>query len=198
MAGYPNAPAYGAHYSAQDQSHPPYVPAAYPAQYMQPVDGRMGTTMPSSYDMSNTAYGYNGHAPFSASAIASGVPPLPIYQGWNQSSAPLPIYNNHNDQQYMSYSDHNAHNSQHNSQYFAQTQPVYPQVSQTPQVYDEGEVSESDLDGSRRQVSNPSNSYTGTQYPTNDPSAYMKPTQQSTYSAPLEQNKHNHLMPSKQ
>jgi hypothetical protein len=188
MANYPNAPAYGVNYGAQDQTHPPYVPPAYPAQYMQPAIGPMGNGMSASYDVSNPMYEYSGTAPFSASAIASGVPPLPIFHGWNQNQAPLPVYNAHAGQQYMNYSDQNAAHSQHNSQYYVpQTPPVYQPVSQPPPVYDEGEVSESEFDGRRHQLNN-SAIYGGVQHPANDRTAYADSSQQAMYSAPSQQN----------
>jgi hypothetical protein len=187
MADYPNAPAYDVNYGGQDQTHPPYVPPAYPAQYMQPADGRIGNGMSSSYDVSNPMYGYNGPASFSASAIASGVPPLPIFQGWNQNQAPLPVYNAHAGQQYMNYSDQNAQHSQHNSQYYVPPNlPVYQPVSQPLPVYDEGEVSESEFDSRRRQLDNPTTSFGGIQYPAKDRTAYTDPAQQAMYSAPSE------------
>jgi hypothetical protein len=189
MSEYPNAPAYGINYGAQDQTNPPYVPPAYPTQYMQPVDGRMGNGMASSYDMSNSAYGYNAPPPaFSASAIASGVPPLPIFPSWNQNPGPLPTYNSHNGQQYMSYSDQNAQSSQHNSQYYvAQAQPVYQPVSQPSRLYDEGEVSESEINGSRPQVNNSNSSYGGIQYTANNRVGYTMPSQQTMYPTSQEQ-----------
>jgi hypothetical protein len=188
MADYPNASAYGVNYGAQDQTHPPYVPPAYPAQYMQPADGRMGSGMSSAYEYTNPVYTYNGPGSFSASAIASGVPPLPIFQGWNQNQAPLPVYNAHAGQQYMNYSDQNAQHSQHNSQYYVPANtPVYQPVSQPPPVYDEGEVSENEFDSRRRQLNNPITSYGGTQYPANDRTAYIDSAQQGRHSAPSEQ-----------
>lgn len=95
MSSYTPTPSYGLNYGAREQQNPPYLPPTYPNQYMQAADshtsqGQMGNN----YDASMNAYAYNRAIPsFSAAAVASGVPPLPIFQGWNQDAIPLPPYN---------------------------------------------------------------------------------------------------------
>ena len=46
------------------------------------------------YSQNMGAYGYNTAIPgFNTAAVASTPTPLPIYQGWNQDTVPLPAYN---------------------------------------------------------------------------------------------------------
>jgi len=115
MSDYPPTPSYGASYGARDQTNPPYLPPTYPNQYLQGDDGHT-ENIGSSYDASMSAYAYNRSIPtFSAAAVASGVPPLPIYQGWNQDAMPLPPYTApHNPSQYTGYGG----SSQSNAQYY--------------------------------------------------------------------------------
>ena len=101
--------------------------------------------MASNYDTSMSAYGYNGAIPgFSAAAVASGVPPLPIFQGWNQDSIPLPPYTSpQNAPQYAEYSD----GSHHNAQYFPPVEPQHYQHStQAAKPFDNGELSEGEFE----------------------------------------------------
>lgn len=190
MSDYPAAPSYGVNYGAQDhsqnQSNPAYLPPTYPAQYMQQDDGRIGHgNMSSSYDASMSGFGYNGPAPsFSASAIATGVPPLPIYQGWNQDSIPLPPYSAHNSQQYSGYSDTNAQNNHHNSQYYI-SQPSYQPPPQVSQPYDEGEVSEGEFKGNSRQMNNSTATHGANQYSVNERTNYGE--QHGIYTVPTTQ-----------
>lgn len=190
MSDYPPAN-YG--YGAQDHSQAPsYLPPQPYPQYgmqTQPDNGRIGQAqgnMSSSYDASG--YGYNGPpapvpAPlFSASTLASGVPPLPIYQGWNQDSMPLPPFNPSDNQQYMGYADTNAQNAHHNSQYYvgqpsqSSYQPNRQPMQQASQLYDEGEVSESEFRANSHQMNNHAGPHGANQYDRND---YGEPT--STY-----------------
>ncbi|TVY73282.1 hypothetical protein LSUE1_G007927 [Lachnellula suecica] len=148
MSDYPATPFYGMGYGASDQNNPPYLPPTYPTQYLPQDDGRMGQAgMPSSYDASMSTHGYNGATPsFSASAIASGVPPLPIYQGWNSDPVPLPPYAPAQPvPQFSGYSNGPTQNSQY---YSAPTQAPYQQSPQNSRPYDEGELSEGEFDGS--------------------------------------------------
>ncbi|KAG9229273.1 hypothetical protein BJ875DRAFT_203259 [Amylocarpus encephaloides] len=189
MSNYPVAPQYGLNYGVQDQTNPPYLPPAYPTQYIQPADARMGHgNMSSSYDASVPSYGYHGPAPsFSASAIASGVPPLPIFQGWNQDAMPLPPYNAHNGQQYANYSDQNIQGAHQNSQYYAPpNQPSYQSNAQVPRPYDEGEVSEGEFEGNIHSMNQAS--YRGNQYSATSRTPYIEPAHQPTYNTPQAQN----------
>ena len=169
---------YGAH---QDQNNPPYLPPMYPNQYPQQDDGRMDQAgMPSSYDASGmSTYGYNGATPsFSASAIASGVPPLPIYQGWNQDPVPLPPYAPANPTpQYGGYTN-GVHQ---NPQYYPPPQPTYQHNQPASRPYDEGELSEGEFEGAAP-------SYGTNQYRPNDGKGHVKTTQRSSYPIAHDQN----------
>jgi len=182
MSEYPATPSYGMGYGAQDQTNPPYLPPTYPNHYLQQDDGRMGQAgMPSSYDASMSTYGYNGATPsFSASAVASGVPPLPIYQGWNQDPVPAPPYApTHTTQQYGGYSN-GVHQ---NPQYYAPTQPTYQQNQPASRPYDEGELSEGEFEGATP-------AYGTNQYRANDGKGHVDTAQGSGYSGIHEQNPH--------
>jgi hypothetical protein len=148
MSDYPPTPSYGANSWSRDQPIPPYLPPTYPNQYLQPNDGHPARPpMASNYDTSMSAYGYNGSIPsFSATAVASGVPPLPIFQGWNQDSIPLPPYiSPQNAPQYAEYND----NSHHNTQYFPPVEPqLYQQNTQAARPFDNGELSEGEFEDS--------------------------------------------------
>lgn len=194
MSDYPATPSYGMGYGAPDQNNPPYLPPTYPNQYLPQGDGRMSQAgMPSSYDASLGTYGYNGPAPsFSASALASGVPPLPIFQGWNQDPTPLPPYAPaHTQQHYAGYSN-GAHQ---NPQYYAPTQTPYqqPQAQQpASRPYDEGELSEGEFDGNAGASNNGQgrSTYTANQYRGNDNRGYVDTTQRTSYSGAQDQNSH--------
>ncbi|TVY33828.1 hypothetical protein LSUB1_G007417 [Lachnellula subtilissima] len=181
MSDYPATPSYGMGYGAhQDQNNPPYLPPMYPNQYQQQDDGRMDQAgMPSSYDASGMpTYGYNGATPFSASAIASGVPPLPIYQGWNQDPVPLPPYAPANPTpQYGGYSN-GVHQ---NPQYYPPPQPTYQHNQPTSRPYDEGELSEGEFEGAAP-------SYGTNQYRPNDGKSHVKIAQRSGYPVAHDQN----------
>jgi hypothetical protein len=96
--------------------------------------------MGGNYDASMAAYSYNRSIPgFSAAAVASGVPPLPIYQGWNQDAMPLPPYtapSNHS--QYSGYGGA----AQTNAQYY---QPVgqqnYHQNTASAKSFEQADLS---------------------------------------------------------
>jgi hypothetical protein len=180
MSDYPATPSYGMGYGAQDQTNPPYLPPTHPNQYLQQDDDRMGQAgMPSSYDASMSTYGYNGAtSSFSASAIASGVPPLPIYQGWNQDPDSLPPYAPaHTAPQYGGYSN-GVHQ---NPQYYAPTQPTYQQNQPASRPYDEGELSEGEFEGATP-------AYGTNQYRANDGKGYVDTAQRSGYSGAHDQN----------
>ena len=148
MSDYPPTPSYGASSWSQEQANAPYLPSNHPNHYLQPNDVRTGRApMASSYDASMSAYGYNGAIPgFSAAVVASGVPPLPIFQGWNQDSIPLPPYTSpQNASQYAEYQNDFYHNAQHFRPIEAQT---YRHNTQAARPSDNGELSEGEFEES--------------------------------------------------
>jgi hypothetical protein len=115
---------------------------------MQQDDGRAAQThMTNNYDTSMSAYGYNNSIPgFSAGSLTSAAPPLPIYQGWNQDTTPLPSYSTpQNNMQYTGYGG----NSYHTQQSYLPPQPQQQAYHQNTLVapYDDGEVSEGEYAG---------------------------------------------------
>ncbi|RDL41503.1 uncharacterized protein BP5553_01482 [Venustampulla echinocandica] len=181
MSDYPPNPSYGLNYGAQDPANPPYLPPTYPAQYLQPDDGRMAhTNLASNYD----AYGYNNAVPaFNPTPMGSAVPPVPIYQGWNQDPAPLAPYNPHSGPQYPGYPD-NAH---HNSPYYPQPQAVYQPPPHAARHYDEGEVSEGEFEVNAGRMNNAPAAYGASQFRSNDSPAYVEPSQRPSYPRPQAQ-----------
>ncbi|KUJ09359.1 uncharacterized protein LY89DRAFT_285810 [Mollisia scopiformis] len=164
MSDYPSTPSYGANYGSRDQTNPPYIPASYPNQYMQPDDGRTAQgNMASHYDTSMSAYAYNRALPsFSAAAVASSVPPLPIYQGWNQDSIPLPPFNPpHNTAQYPSY----GNNAQNGSQFYSSMGHTnYLPNAQPAKAYEQGELSEGEFEDGGLATNTPPAGYSTSQY----------------------------------
>jgi hypothetical protein len=146
-------PSYGGSYGSRDQTNPPYLPPTYPTQYLQGDDGRTGH-MGGNYDASMAAYSYNRSIPgFSAAAVASGVPPLPIYQGWNQDAVPLPPYtapSNHS--QYSGYGGV----PQTSAQYY---QPVgkqnYHQNTASAKSFEQADLSEGEFEDVGASVNTP-------------------------------------------
>ncbi|KAF7957817.1 hypothetical protein EAE96_003387 [Botrytis aclada] len=127
-------PYYGAAYGNRDQSNNPPYPT-YPNQsaYYPQDDGRSGQhTMTQGYD-NTMAYGYNQQLPnYSAPAMQNNIPPVPVFQGWNQENSSMPQYNAAS-QGMHSYAGYNHQNYAQNSQYYAPVaapQPTYH--SQTP------------------------------------------------------------------
>lgn len=180
MSDYPSMPSYGASYGARDQTNPPYLPPTYPTQYLQGDDGRIGH-MGGNYDASMAAYSYNRSIPgFSAAAVASGVPPLPIYQGWNQDAMPLPPYtapSNHS--QYSGYGGV----SQTNAQYY---QPVgqqnYHQNTASAKSFEQADLSEGEFEDVGASTNTPPVGYGSSQYRGNDGTGYMDTAQRAVHS----------------
>jgi len=166
-------PPYGANYPARDQTNPPYLPPTYPNQYLQADDGVTGH-MASNYNMA--AYGYNRAIPtFSAATVASGVPPLPIYQGWNQDAIPLPPYTlPHNAAQYTGYSSDSQNHSQH---YHSASHQSYPQNAPAAKPFEPGDLSEGEFE-----ANTPPIGYGATQFRGNDGTGYMDTAQRAVYS----------------
>ena len=178
MSDYPPTAPYGASYGAQDHTNPPYLPPTYPNQYLQPDNGRTGQThMAANYD----AYGYNRAVPaFSAAAVASGIPPLPIYQGWNQDPIPLPPYTApQSATQYTGYKD----NSHQNSQYYpAVNQTNYQQNTQAGRHFEQGELSEGEFEDGAAVTNTPPIGYGASHYRGNDGTGYVDTAQRAVYS----------------
>jgi hypothetical protein len=144
--------------------------------------------MAHNYDTSVNAYGYNRTIPpFSAAAVAAGVPPLPIFQGWNQDSIPLPPYNPppytappaQNAAHYNGYSG-----NMHTPSYYQPasqsnyTQPQVPKLFE--QELDEGEFE----DGVA--TNTPPVGYASTQYRASDGTGYVDSAQRAVNSKPQE------------
>lgn len=189
MSDYPATPSYGMGYGAQDQTNPPYLPPTYPNQYLQPADGRMGQAgMPSSYDASMSAYGYGDAAQaYSSSAAASGVPPLPIFQGWNQDPIPLPYAPAQAVPQYSGYSNGGHQNSQY---YAPPTQHAYQQPQSNSRPYDEGELSDGEFESNGNHLNNDrtTSAYGLNQYGRNEGQNYVDAAQRSVYPGSRAQN----------
>ena len=178
MSEYQSTP-YGASYGAPDQSNPPYIPVTYPTQYVQGDDrtGHMGAN----YDASMAAYSYNRGIPgFSAAAVASGVPPLPIYQGWNQDAMPLPPYTAPpNPSPYPSYSG----TSQVNTQYYQPMgQPSYPPNNAVAKPFEQTDLSEGEFEDVGASISTPPIGYGSNHYHGSDGTGYMDSAQRAVYS----------------
>lgn len=195
MSDYPSTPSYGANYGSREQANPPYLPPSYPNQYMQQDNGRGAQGhMAQNYDTSMSAYAYNGAVPsFNSAAVASGVPPLPIFQGWHQDPVPLPPYNpQQNSTQYPPPNN----NSQFVPQYYTSyNQQSYPSNVQTPKRYEQGELSEGEFEdnGHNGQATNtPPVGYGASHYPTvatnygdsSTPTGYSAAREPSTQSYP--------------
>jgi hypothetical protein len=178
MSDYPPTAPYGVSYGAQDHTNPPYLPPTYPNQYLQPDNGHTGQThMTANYD----AYGYNRAVPaFSAAAVASGIPPLPIYQGWNQDPIPLPPYTApQSATQYAGYMD----NSHQNNQYYpAVNQTNYQQNTQVGRHFEQGELSEGEFEDGAAVTNTPPIGYGASHYRGNDGTGYVDTAQRAVYS----------------
>ncbi|THV45715.1 hypothetical protein BGAL_0458g00060 [Botrytis galanthina] len=128
-------PYYGAAYGNRDQSNnPPYPTYSNHSAYYPQDDGRSGQhAMAQGYD-NTMAYGYNQQQlpSYSAPAMQNNIPPVPVFQGWNQENSSMPQYNAA-PQGMHSYARYNHQNYAQNSQYYAPVaapQPAYH--SQTP------------------------------------------------------------------
>jgi hypothetical protein len=180
MANYPQTPSYGAN---------PYLQPPYSNQYLQSEESRTNQGhMGGHFDNSMNGYGYNRTVPtFSAAAVASGVPPLPIFQSWNQDSMPLAQYSNsQNAGQYS-----NGYNRD------AQSQQHYPPLSQTnyqqhmPQSraleLESGEV-EFDANANTMAANTTAVRYGASQYTGNEATGYVDTAQHAMYSGAQEYN----------
>lgn len=182
MSDYPPNPSYGLNYGAQDQANPPYLPPTYPAQYLQPDDSRIAhSNMALDYD----AYGYNNAAAtFNSNQMPPSIPPVPLYQDWNQDPASLAPYNPHSGPQYARYPD----NPHHNSPYYPQPQAPYQPPPHASRHYDEGEVSESGFEVNTASMNNAPAAYRADQYVANDNPAYAESSGRQGYPMPHAQS----------
>ncbi len=182
MSNYPPTPSYGANYGVRDQTNPPYLPPTYPNQYLQAADGPQGQ-MGAHYDASMSSYGFNRAIPsFSATAVASGVPPLPIYQGWNQDSIPLPPYTtSQSGTPYAGFANSTPHTAQY---YQPVTQPVYQQNTHTGQPFEQGDLSEGEFEDGAIATNTPPGSYGSTQYRESGGTGYSDTAQRAVYARP--------------
>ncbi|KAH8787177.1 hypothetical protein BGZ57DRAFT_755743 [Hyaloscypha finlandica] len=182
MSDYPSTPSYGASYGARDQTNPSYLPPTYQNQYIQGDDGRAGH-MAANYDASMAAYSYNRAVPtFSAAAVASGVPPLPIYQGWNQDSIPLPSYTApHNPPQYASYGSASQASPQY-YQHQAMNQQSYHQNTGVAKPLEQTDLSEGEFEDAGASTNTPPIGYGSNHYSANDGTGYMDTAQRAVYS----------------
>ncbi len=175
MSDYPPTQSYGSSYGAPDQQqHQSYLPQTYPNPYLPPDNGQasQGNIAPN-YNSNAAVYGYNTTIPsFSASALASGVPPLPIFQGWNQDSIPLPPYTTQQPAtQYNTFA-----NAQQNPQYYQPvSQPSYQQNVQ-------GELSEGEFEDGAHATNTPPVGYGSVQYSAHDAAGYNDTAQRALYS----------------
>jgi hypothetical protein len=180
MSEYQSTP-YGAGYGARDQTNPPYLPPTYPNQYLQGEDGRTGH-MGANYDTSMGAYSYNRAIPgFSAAAVASGVPPLPIYQGWNQDAMPLPPYTApHNPSPYPTgYGGAPQVNPQY---YQPMAQQTYTPNTAVVKPYEQTDLSDGEFEDVGASANTPPIGYGSNNYHGSDGTGYMDSAQRAVYS----------------
>ncbi|CZS99611.1 uncharacterized protein RAG0_07941 [Rhynchosporium agropyri] len=184
MSEYPSTPSYSAGYDAREQQNHSYLPPTYPNPYLQTNNGSQ--QMASHYDASLSAYGYNRSVPsFSASAVAAGVPPLPIFQGWNQDPASLPPYTGPNGAtRYSSF----ASSAQHGAPYYQTPgQPAYQhQLSGVQPSEEQGDVAEGEFEEPTSAAYNLSDEYGVSQYRENGGTVYSDTAQRAVYSRPTE------------
>ncbi|PBP22610.1 hypothetical protein BUE80_DR006443 [Diplocarpon rosae] len=168
-----HAAQYGAPY--REQPGPPYLPHAYTPQYLQSDQSQQEQIAPH-YDTSATAFGYNRSVPsFSASAVASGVPPLPIFQGWNQESIPLPTYT--------------GYENNIKPQYFHQLNRPSFQQHASDVNNSHGKMSEGEFDDNPV-AAQTSTGYGATQYRGNSRTGYSDTAQRAVYSKPEDHGSH--------
>ncbi|KAF8858811.1 hypothetical protein BDZ45DRAFT_673742 [Acephala macrosclerotiorum] len=185
MSNYPQQPSYGTSYGSRDQANPPYLPP-YSNQYMQADDGHEAQGhMASNYDTSMSAYAYNRALPaFSAAAVASGVPPLPIYQGWNQDATPLPPFTTpHNSAQYSNFGNNTPNGSQY---YPTPSHQSYLSQPQSTKRYEQRELSEGEFEDAGNATNTPPVGYGA--YSGNNSITYKENMQHAGYSRAEEFN----------
>ncbi|CAL3970927.1 unnamed protein product [Diplocarpon coronariae] len=171
-----HAAQYGAPY--REQPGPHYLPTTFPPQYLQP-DQSQQEQIATHYDTSATAFGYNRAVPsFSASAVASGVPPLPIFQGWNQGSIPLPTYTGYE-------------NNTNPQNFHPPNQPSFQQHA-LDVTNSHGEMSESEFDNNPVATHTPTG-YGASQYRENGRTGYSDTAQHAVFSKSKD---HGHHKPS--
>lgn len=90
MSGYP-PPQYGGSYGPPDQSNLPYLPPTYPQQYY-PQNNQHGGHGQVNANSNYNAYGYNQVIPPFNPIPTPGMPPMPLFQGWNQDHVPTPSF----------------------------------------------------------------------------------------------------------
>lgn len=192
MSGYPPSTPYDANYANQEQTSPSYLPPAYPNQYLQQDNGYDYAgqgNVPSNYG----AYGYNQGIPpaptFSPAAVASGIPPLPIYQDWNHSQIPPPSYST--PQHGVPYTNYPGDSIHDNSAYTYPAQHNYVPPTQDYRPHGESGRDEGEYEDPAEPSPTPNNfqastipGYHGTGY--GDPAVYSRndeysPMQPSNY-----------------
>jgi hypothetical protein len=169
MSNYPLTPSYG--------TNPSYLPPTYPNQYTRLDDGNASQGhVAGTYDASMNVYGYNRTVPaFSAAAVASGVPPLPIFTGW--STAPLPSYNvSQNGGQYNGYASQAPP-----QQYYPPAQPSYQPHPHQAKPF-ETELSEGEFEDNGATIRNSAVGYSTSQHRGNDGTGYVDTAQRALYS----------------
>lgn len=182
MSDYPSTPSYPQGYGTHDQQNPQYLPPAYPNQYLQADDNHQGQ-MASHYDTSMSAYGSNRSIPsFNASAVAAGVPPLPIFQGWNQESFPLPPYTTPNNG--TAYSGYTNIAQPSMPFYAPPSQPAYQQHIPGVKPYDQGELDEGEFEDHPNTTQTLSAGYGASQYRENGGTGYLDTAQRAVHSKP--------------
>jgi hypothetical protein len=182
MSDYPRAPPYGASYGGHQPN------AAYPPTYPNQPYPQVATSHPGSsqyaqgYDTPMSAYGYNQQPlpAFGAASMPSGVPPLPIFQGWNQDPTPLPTYTN--PQNSMPYSSYPGTSYSSAPQYPPAEQQSYAQNLQYSNLDDEGEPSGGEYDDTYAPTNPALVGYGSTQYPGPGGAGYMGTAQRAVYS----------------
>lgn len=136
------------------------------------------------------AYGYNQQQlpNYSAPAMQNNIPPVPVFQGWNQENSSMPQYNAA-PQGMHSYAGYNHQNYAQNSQYYAPVaapQPTYH--SQTPAYgnIENREMSEGEYDDTsahmhaaapNASIGAPGSSH----YRGNDGNSYLDTTHRAVY-----------------
>jgi len=175
MSEYNQQPHYGVNYGSQNQTNTPYLPP-YPNQYSQPNDsGSSQQNYVPNYDVNAAAYGYNQSMPgFNTAVAASTVPPLPIYQGWNQDTIPLPTYNA---------PPNNIYNNQNYPNY-SQPYPPIPQQNYQPNPQLGKSYNEIDHSNGYAPPNHTPVIYSSAQYRGSDGNGYIDTAHRAVYSAP--------------
>jgi len=181
MSEYNQHSHYGVNYGSQNHTNAPYLPP-YPNQYSQTNDG--GSAQQNyipNYDVNAAGYGYNQSVPgFNPTSVASVVPPLPIYQGWNQDPMPLPTYNAPSGNMY----------SNQNYSSFPQPYPSIPQhqaYQPNPRVgkpYDDRKVSDTDYSTAYAPPNHTPVIYSSAQYRGADGNGYVDTAHRAVYPTP--------------